>query len=239
MQKYTKEFIQKYKERFGDNVVAILETGSRFSNKYTEGWSDADYIVVFKKLLSVDLHKIREINKRFEGKYGFHFGTSPITEMEYMTTSTNSLKVLLIKMNLVLGLTHVVYGISLQNIPAPTSFDKCLWLQEINYFKDYLRIGVRDLENIELAKRCIKCAEYLLLAICLYYGYLPKDIEEKIALLSSKLPNVKSDLESLSIIKEMKIEYSKDRYTNESINTVIDSLEELTVEFYRVEKLAI
>lgn len=223
---------------FGNNIVAILQTGSRFSNKFTDGWSDADYIVVFKKLTSADLHIVREINQRLEDKYRFHFGTSPITETDYISTHTNSLKILLIKMNIALGLTRVVYGISLPDTPpTPNSIDRRVWLHEVNYYKDYLRTGVRDLDEIELSKRCIKCTEYLLLAMCLFYGELPKDIDEKIAILSSKLPNSESDFESLSVIKDMKIEYSKGKYSQDSMSTVIDSLERIVAEFYSIEEL--
>lgn len=73
--------IDSFKKGLGNNLVAIILTGSLPNKYFKEGWSDVDILIIVNKLDILTKQKIAQIKKNLEKRWGKHFGINIINKL--------------------------------------------------------------------------------------------------------------------------------------------------------------
>lgn len=74
--------VESFKDKFKDNLFAVISVGSLTTSHYMETWSDTDLLIVLEQLSLADKVLLADLKSFFEKKYNQRFGINVITKQE-------------------------------------------------------------------------------------------------------------------------------------------------------------
>lgn len=82
-----KDVVRSFKNKFGENLFAIISVGSLTTRYYQESWSDIDFLIVLEQISLADKICLANLKLSLEKKYQQRFGVNTITKHEVLTPS--------------------------------------------------------------------------------------------------------------------------------------------------------
>jgi len=152
------ECLTELQNQLGDNLAAVILTGSLAKGTLVTGWSDIDLLALSHSLKFKDLKIVGGIKSKLEKRYNIHIGLSLALLEEFKTDKleTNDLKMRSVKQQLGMGIAKVVHG-GIGDLYVPTKEDMAKDARrEIAIYHSQLRKAVRDYEGAILLERAIK-----------------------------------------------------------------------------------
>lgn len=83
LNKIKSELVEKFKKDVGENLAAVILTGSLSNDSYKEGWSDIDLLIMLDNLDFDVKHKIAKATTELENNSGIHYGINVIKKEEF------------------------------------------------------------------------------------------------------------------------------------------------------------
>lgn len=81
------DMAQSFKDKFGENLFAIISVGSLITDHYLESWSDIDLLIVLEQISLADKMCLADLKLSLEKKYQQRFGINIMTKYEVLNPS--------------------------------------------------------------------------------------------------------------------------------------------------------
>ncbi|MFZ5424913.1 MAG: hypothetical protein ACOZAO_03875 [Patescibacteria group bacterium] len=228
------EFINSIKGIEDSKVLGVIRTGELDYSDFVPNWSDIDLFVILEEMNITAVKTITRLTKSLSKKHNIHIGLALMTSQEYYSTTpeVNCLKNLLMKKGFSYGRNNIEWGnLTPCELNLPNKLPSMI--REVNYFKAYMRNGLRDLNEDELLRRIIKCAHYILLCSLLAEYPLLVDTKPNKALSEELFHDFGLGFSIYDHISAIKKEFDTIVDAESEAYVIADYLEKFLVYFYR------